>query len=117
MRARALTQAELGRLADIDTAHLSRLAIGKQDLGPKTRRNLAGALRVGEADLLQPIGTEIPPEPIGDVRLPGFDERLQAILIVLGVERLVDLTRFLATGDYSGLPPALAQRVRQILSL
>jgi len=117
MRARGLTQTEVAARTGWHASSANRLATGRAELTPHSRRVLARILEVREADFHEPIGTPIRPPRARSRRFPeaGFNARLWAVLALLGVPDLESLLRFLLSGDYADLPPVLAQRLREQL--
>lgn len=117
MRARGVSQTEIARRTGWHASSVNRLALGRTQLVAHTRRVLARVLEVHESAFHEPVGALIPMPRTRSraYRDIGFDARLAAVLALLGVTDLNGLTRFLLGGDYAGLPPAVAQRLRELL--
>lgn len=117
MRARGVTQTEIARRTGWHASTVNRLALGRAQLIAHTRRVLARVLEVNESAFHEPVGAPIGPARARSraYRDSGFDARLAAVLALVGVTDLNGLTRFLLGGDYAGLPPAVAQRLRELL--
>lgn len=118
MRARGLTQAEIAARSGWQTSTINRIVLGRQPLNAHSQAVLARLLGCEEHVLHQRRGAAIPApiEPtVVDNRL---DLRLTAVLAVFGLNQagaLEGLLRFIATGDYGGLPQDLARRLRDQL--
>lgn len=118
IRARGLSQTEVGSRTGWYPSTVNRLVTGRVHLTNHTRRVLARVLEVREAALHEPIGAPVPLPRSRRMRSATFAEadfnrRLGAVLALLGLADLAGLVRFLIGGDYGGLPIALAQRLRE----
>lgn len=117
MLGRGLNQVEIRERSGWHSSNVSRIIAGKTPLTPASQRMLARIFACTEAELHQPIGSPIPaPRPdqldAAPLRNPEFDRRLRALLLLVGVQAVDDLLRYLMAGDYSGLPPPVARRLR-----
>lgn len=119
MLARGLTQRQIAERADWHPSTINRIVIGQNTGGAGARRTLARLLQCAESDLLQPMGSPVPPlssVPPGSNQKPQqFAERLAALLTVTGLQDLEAIARFLLEGDLSRLPSGTATRLRQEL--
>lgn len=116
MRQRGVSQAELARALGWHTSNLSRILAGKRELSRGALRPVANALQCEPANMVEPIGAPIPPRSAVEPAVPpDFGRRIGAILTMLGLDRVEPLLEFLATGDYSSMPPPVARRLRNIL--
>jgi transcriptional regulator with XRE-family HTH domain len=117
LRARGLSQTEVGQRTGWHSSTVNRLAIGRVQLTAHTRGVLARVCEVRESAFYEPIGSPIPAarRPRRGGAIVGFDGRLRAVLALLGLTDLTGLVRFLMTGEYGGLPLPLALRLRDQL--
>jgi transcriptional regulator with XRE-family HTH domain len=120
MLARGMNQAEVARRMGAHTSNLSRIMQGKLTLTPVNRRALTEILNCPEAAFLDPVGAPVPMPTVDDAKTvekpPDLDRRLQVVVTAFGADRVEALLRFLATGDYAGLPPDVVRRFRDILA-
>jgi hypothetical protein len=108
VRARGLSQTELGLRAGWYSSTVNRLIVGRHQLTGHTRRVMARILEVRESAFHEPIGAPIPPPRSRRMRAATFAEadfsrRLSAVLALLGLADLDGLVRFLVAGDYGRL--------------
>jgi DNA-binding Xre family transcriptional regulator len=119
MQHRGLRQADLARSIGWTTSNLSRIVQGKRELPRYARSLFATVLECSPADLLQSLDTPVPERRTGgDIKaasLPGFEQRLNAVLTMMGLERIEALLEFLTTGSYASMPAPVARRLRNIL--
>jgi len=115
LRARGLTQADFARLAGWQLQMANRIIIGRTGLTSYNRSILARVLDCPESALYQPLGAPIPPPGGMDRLMETFSQRLAALLSVADVGELTGVVQFLATGDYGGLTPEGARRLREAL--
>jgi transcriptional regulator with XRE-family HTH domain len=117
MLARGMTQSDVARRMGMHTSNLSRIMQGKLALSPVNRRAFAEVMNCPEAAFLDRVGAPVP-APAVDAEAeqpPDFNRRLQTVVAAFGAERVEGFLRFLAFGDYAGLPPDIVRRLRAIL--
>lgn len=119
MQARGLTQRDISERADWNPSTINRIVSGQKAMSAGARRTLARILQCAEADLIQTMGSPVPPlqsAPSGSNQQPqDFADRLAALLAVTGLHDLEAVARFLLAGDFSKLPTGMASRLRSEL--
>lgn len=118
MLARGMSQSGVARRMGVHTSNLSRIMQGKLSLSPVNRRALAEILNCPESAFLDPVGAPVPMPIIDSAAVdkpPDFNRRLQVMVEAFGADRVEGFLRFLASGDYAGLPPDVVRRFRDIL--
>jgi hypothetical protein len=121
MRARGLRQTEVAARGHWHTSNLSRIVGGRVGLSPQNRRTLADVLQCSEATLIAPIGSPVPgplkvtPQPPPSLEA-SYEDRIGALLDLIGVSDATELVPFLLGENYAQLPERTAKRLREAVA-